>query len=550
MKTNYVKILTLTALVSVASVATAQKLQLKEVEIPTSKAVKKKGMYVNTTLTKEGDIRSYVAYDQKNGDLGFDVLTVSASGKVKETANEIASKASQVKYGIEIPEPNTVINPGKGVEVVRLVGSSGMLGKLKIEDGHFEPKYATSIEYGEYVTTRTSILRGYKFKDDNKTESDMRLNIYAAHCEPGADLERNYSILEGVVSFTVGYFDRNAIIAFVGTDARNNKKDSPNSSQNVIISGQFNGKTKSFSNIKEHVMEYNQNAVANGYDGKGNRTILVAALNAPSSVAAHKKWQAKGIQYMSFLSFDTESNLIDKVTFESKSIRGNFAVYGHKNANYVLGSVNGSHTGYYRFDVGSPSDFQIVKIVGSEVVQQKTFSMDQLAEKLITPGGKKGKLKYKDIKFKGFEEAPNGDLLAYAQSAKEYIIYQFDTDANMKVVYIIPAYGAGYAIQTMQSNGDLYVMFREQSGEISQGIKKKISRGAGYMKNTNFSRVDEVMTYGRIVKINAANQSCTEYVDIIGDVILGENSMFKGADGELMLPTRDSKKNYKVAIIK
>ena len=249
MKTNYKKVILVLVLATLVSSGYSQKLQLKEVDIPTSKAVKKKGMYVNTTLTKEGDIRSYVAYDQKNGDLGFDVLTVSASGKVKETANEIASKASQAKYGIEIPEPNTVINPGKGVQVVRLVGSAGMLGKLKIEDGHFEPKYATSTEYGEYVTTYTRVLRGYKFKDDNKTESDMRLNIYAAHCEPGTDLEQNYSILEGVASFTVGYFDRNGTIAFVGTDARNNKKDSPNSSQNVIISGQFNGKTKSFSNI-------------------------------------------------------------------------------------------------------------------------------------------------------------------------------------------------------------------------------------------------------------------------------------------------------------
>lgn len=69
------------------------------------------------------------------------------------------------------------------------------------------------------------------------------------------------------------------------------------------------------------------------------------------------------------------------------------------------------------------------------------------------------------------------------------------------------------------------------------------------MKNTNFSRVDEVMTYGRIVKIDPASKSCTLFVDIIGDVILGENSMFKGASGELLLPTRDAKKNYKLAII-
>ena len=548
MKMNCLKTIIVFVFVSITFLSVAQKLQLKEVDIPVSKEAHKKGMYVNTTLTNEGNIRSYVAYDLKKGTLGFDVLTVSPAGKVLKTESEVASKASQTKYGIEIPEPGTVQNPSKGVKVLRLVGSAGILGKLKIEEGYFEPKYATSTEYGPYVTTYTKVLRGYKFVDESKTESDMRLNIYAAHCEEGADLEKNYSILEGLVALTVGYFDKNATIAFAGKDARNNMKDSPNAS-NVIITGQFDGKTKSFLNIKENVFEYNLQMVTNGYDGSGNRSVLLSTLNAPSSIKAHSKWQANGVPYMSFMTFDKQSNVIDKVTFKSKSVRGNFAVYGHKNANYVLGSINGSHTGYYRFDVGSPSELQIIKIVGSQVVEQKTVSMDQLSSMAVFPGGKKGKLKYKDIKFTEFEEASNGDLLAFAKGADEYFIYQFDTEANMKAVYVIPAYGAGYAVQTLESNGKLYVLYREQSGEISQGIKKTISRGAGYMKNTNFSRVDEVMTYGRIVKIDPASKSCTLFVDIIGDVILGENSMFKGASGELLLPTRDAKKNYKLAII-
>lgn len=526
--------------------AFAQKLQVKDIDMPISKDAKKKGMYVNTTLTKDDNIRTFISYDLKKGALGFDVITLDPSGKIIENNSEVASAQSAAKYGIDIPSPGTVSNPGKGVNVLRLVTSNGILGKLKVQEGYFEPKYATSTEYGAYVTTYTRVLRGFKFQESKSTESDMRLNIYAAHSKKEDDLETTYNILEGLVPNTVGYYKKEAKFAFIGRDARWDK-NSPNS-YNVVVSGQFDGNSSSFINIKQTILEYNQTKVVDGHDGKGNRSVLVSALNSPSSVAAHKKFQAKGKPYMTYLTIDHQGNIQDNVTFESKSIRGNFGIYGFGDDHYILGSVNGKHTGYYRFDVGSATHFQIVKISNGKVSQQKIYNMDQMVNMAVAAGGKKAKLKYGDIKFTDCIQLKNGHLMAFAEAPKQTIIYQFDQEGGMKNVYLFPRVEAGgYQIETMESNNDIYVL---QKAPVRRGIRKKISRGAGYMKNTTFSRIDEVMSYAMIVKINPSAGTCSDTVEFLPDLILGEDTIFKGSHGELILPIRDDKRNYRMVSIK
>ncbi len=527
----------------------AQKLKQEDVELPVSKEAKKKGMYVNTTLTEDGAIRTFIAYDLKKGEMGIDVITVDASGKLIENSSEMANSEFASKYQITLPDPGTAVNPGKGVKVLRLVSSTGIMGKLKIQEGYFEPKYATSTDYGPYLTTYTSVLRGYKFEDEKTTESDMRLNIYAAHCKDGDDLEKSYAILEGLIPNTIGYYNKNATIAFIGKDARIPDKNATNGA-NVVISGQFDGNSGSFINLKENVLKYNQAPVTSGFDGKGNRSVLVSTLNSPSSSAALNQWQAKGKPYMTYMTMDTEGNVIDNVTFESNSVRGNFAIYGIEDSHFVFGSINSGHSGYYRFDVGSPSHLQIVKIQKGEVVNTALVSLEEMEAMLITPGGKKGKLKYKDIEFTNFIAAPKGGLMAFAQSAKETYIYHINMDGNLMSVYAMERLpGTHFGVQVLPSGDDIYALYRTQNGTISQGIKKSISNGYGYMKNVNFSRIDELMTFGRVFKINPATKTCSEPVDIMGDVILGQDPMFSGSNGELILPVRDTKRNYKMVVI-
>lgn len=550
---NLVKSHLLALLLIPAAAAYSQKLSVSEVALPTSKDASKKGMYVSTTLNADKNINTFIAYDLKKGELGFDVATVDLSGKLVSNASEIASSATQQKYSITIPDPDMVENPAKGKTVLRVVTANGVLGKLKVEEGHFEPKYATSVEYGSYVITYTPVLRGYKFAAQKSYDSETKLNVFASFAAEGDDVERNYNIIEGLLPNTVGYLFSTGKMAFLGKNAQFDK-NSPNA-HNVLISGQFDGKTRSFVNMTEHVLDYNIVHVTNGTAADGNKAVLVSTLNAPTTIAAHKKFQADGVPYMTFLTFDTEGKVKENVTFKSKSVRGNFAVTGFGNANYVIGLVNGEHDGYYRPDVGKATDLQIIKIQNGSVTTQEVVGVEAAQAMAVSPGGKAAKLKLKQLTFRSFEAAPNGDLLAFASSGAEYVVLQISPDAKLKKVYAIERVPGKelfeVGVQTLASGSDLYILFREQSGAIAQGVSKSFGRSSySYMKNVNFSRVDEYMTYGRIVKLNADAMSCSEPVDVNEDVILGEFPMFLGADGQLLLPARSSKRAYKMLAIK
>lgn len=520
-----------------------QILKVSETEMPLSKAASKKGMYVNTTLTDDNNIQTFVSYDIKKGGLGFDVITISPSNKLIDNKSEIASSETEAKYNIHIPEPGKVNWPGEGEKVLKLSQAAGVAGYLKVSSGTFEPVYKIYSSTTGYVTTHTRVLKGYKFKEKSKSKSDMKLTVYGTNAEKGVNLEENYLILNQVFSMKVGYFKKGARIAFIGKNAQWDK-DSPNGS-NVIISGIFDGKTSQFTNINEHVLDYNVIKVTSGNDGE-NTLVLLSTLNAPSSVKAWAKYQAKGKHYQTLMSLDKEGNVTENITFQSKSSRGNFAVYAEGDEKYVLGNINGNHEGYYRADVGGATHFQITVIKDGAVAKQEEISIEDLSNLVITPGGKKGKLKLRDIKFTDFRALPSGDKIAFATGQKYYYGFQFDSNAKINQVYMIeriPEAGAGIAMETFnRSDNEMYVVFKSP---LYRGFKKNYGYGL-LAKNITFSRVDDALTFARIVKINTDKKSCSEEYDVMPNMIVGEDTFFKGSNGELLFPTKDKKGQYKM----
>ena len=522
-------------------VSNGQKLNVSETEIPLSKEAAKKGMYVNTTLTDDNNIRIFVSYDLKKGSLGFDVITISPSNELVDNKSEIASSETALEYNVNIPAPGTVDVPGSGEKVLKLSQSAGVAGYLKVSSGRFDPVYKIySTTYGN-VTTYTSVLKGYKFKEESTSKSDMKLTVYGTNSKIGVDLEDTYLILDQVFTMKVGYYKKGARFAFIGKNAQWDK-NSPNGS-NVIISGLFDGNTSKFTNIKEHVLDYNVTKVTSGSDGE-NTLVLLSTLNAPSSVKAWDKYQAKGKHYQTLMTLDKESNVTENITFQSKSSRGNFAVFAAGNEKYILGNINADHEGYYRFDVGGSTHFQITVIKDGQVAIQEAMSVEELGELVITPGGKKGKLKLRDIKFVDFRSMPNGDKIAFAIGQKHYYGFQFDSNAKIKQIYMvekIPEAGAGIAIETFdRSDNEIYVVFKSP---LYRGFKKDYGYGL-LAKSVTFDRSDEALTFARIVKINTGEKSCSEEYDILENMIVGEDTFFKGPNGELLFPTKDKKGRY------
>lgn len=535
-------------------IVSSQKLKYSEQELSISKTAKKKGMYITTTMNDNSHLRTFISYDLKKDKMGFDVITADLDGNIVENVSEEFGDNSEDKYHIEVPRSAEISYPNNTRSAVRLVTAQGILGSMKFERGHFEPSYATSVEYGPYITTYTSVFRGFKFVDDETVKSGTKINILATHVPEEDNIERNYTIVQGVFKSigTVGFVSENAQVSFVGKDARFDK-DSPNAS-NVLVAGMFDAPTKAFNNLNDVVLDYNFIGVANGYASNGDRAVLLSTLNAPTSVSAHKKWQADGEPYMTYIAFDLDGNVNENITFKSTSVRGNFGLVGYDGAAYVMGSINEGHDGYYRADVGKATHFQVIKLKNGQEEARSLVSYDDLEKSMIVPHGEKGKLKVKDLRFMDWEEAPNGEILVFAMSGSNYMLFQIGTDAQVKAFYLIERvplkelYSIG--LQTKTVDDEVYVLFREQNGAISQGMKKSVSRGAGYMKNVNFSRVDELMSYGRVVKINPQDKTCSSPIDIDDEVILGDAPMFVGSTGNLLLPVRNNKKRtYKIVSI-
>jgi len=528
-----------------------QALSLKKTAIKLSKDADKKGMFVGSTLDTYGNILTFVAYDLKKNVLGFDVITVDKRGVVISVKSTVVRPGADPSYDVDIPTAGDVINPAQGKTMLRLVTANGMLGTMKIEEGRFEPRYRTNEDNVGNVITYTRVLRGFKFVPGESFDSDTKLNIYAAHSTSANNIQANYPIIEGLLPNTISYLAAEGEIAFLGKNPQVDKNSAH--AHNVVTTGKFDGKTKTFTGLKDHVLEYNFGLVTTGFSADGHRAVLTSTVDAPSTIADHKKWQAGDTPFMSYLSFNTSGDLVDNITFKASAIRGDFCIVPGKNANYVVGSVAGNHKGYFRADVGKPSQLEIIKIENGAVRAQRIYDIETITKSLLKlPGGKKGKLSYKTLSFDYAQVLNNGDILLFAAADDNNVIFQFSADALLKATYSVgrvPGKDFNRAgLQIIENKDELFVMYREQAPAMVRGFVQSF-KGAGGTKKIAFDRVDELMTYGRIVKINANKLTCSLPVDITEEVILGEMPMFLGGSGELLLLLRNSSNKYSLGCI-
>lgn len=528
--------------------AIGQNLSLTKTAVEISADARKKGMFVSSTLDEQGNMLSYIAYDLKKNQFGFDVITVDKNGSLRGVTSQLQQAGADPGYEIDIPQAGAVADPAKGKSFLRLITDNSVLGQMKIETGKLEPRYRTNDDQLGYVITYTPVLRGFRFVPGKPVDSVNKINIFATHSTAENNVEANYNIIQELLPNTVAYLPADGEVAFLGKNPQPKKKSS--NAHNVITTGLFDGKTKSFRQLKEHVLEYNLGPVTTAYSASGNRVVLTSTFNIPSTNDDHKKWQISDIPYMSYLSFNTSGAMVDQITFKVSAVRGNFCVVPGKSVDYVVGSIDGDHKGYYQADVSKPTLLEIIKIENGGVSVQRTFDMETIAKSLLKmPGGKKGKLTYKNLVFEGSYLLKNGDLLLFAAAEDNNIVFQFSNDAQLKATYAtgrLPGKDFNRSgVQVVENNEEIYILYREQAPGMARGWVKNI-QGIGATKKVTFDRADELFTFGRIVKINTTQLSCSLPVDITEHVILGESPFFQGTAGSLLMLLRDSKDNYSI----
>lgn len=530
-----------------------QDLKLTVVDLPISKVAKKKGLYVETVVKDVNSYSTFISYDVKK-QLGFDVITFDKNGNVLNHKEEIVSEQTGAKYGIKIPSPGKIEVPGAGQQVLAVVGSVGVLGKFKVKRGSFEPKYATSVDYGGNITTYTPILRGFKFVEKDEVKTDFRAGMFAINPKDG-EIERNYTLIEGMVNNVIGYIPATSSTAFLGAVVEKvSIKDPTEFAGNRLLHGVFDGKTMSFT--KETITVFPHAVtipISRVTTPEGNKAVLVSALKVVTTYAPQRKWIASNPKLMSVISIDKEGNLVDSITWESTSVRGNFTLTANKDATYVLGLINSGHDGFYRFDIGKVTDLQITKIKSGKLEFNKTFSLDEMASGLV---GGKGKLKLNStIWCSGMSDLPNGDILALFASPSDYFMVQFTPSGELKASYTVNRVDGKelfHKDNLVHVSGDnVYVVFREQSAAIAQGVSKSFGRNSTtYIKDLSFSRIDELMTYANIVKINPKELTITKPVEITDFVLLGNYPILEGVDGAILLTGRKLRGEYKVFAVK
>lgn len=554
---KYVKYLILIVAAIVVTVSgNAQKLNADFVDVAVSKNAKKKGMYVSSTMTQDGHIQSFISYDLKKKGVGFDVITFDKSGKLVESKEEIGDKTTASKYGIEIPEPGKIQNPADGKKVIWL--RKDLMQKLTADKGFFEARYATSKEYGGYVTTYTPVFKGYKFISGEKVKHDLNVRPMIFNMDEAADLQNMYTLLVDFKAMYGGsstYIPIDGQVGFAGIiqEKISIKNPSPYNF-NRIVTGIFDGSTFSFKNQKIYELHYAALQVCNADLGNGIKGALLAPLNAPTSQKDANKYLAKGKNYVTLLSIDSKGNLIDNVTFTSKSVRGVFGAYPNDGSTYVFGFLNADHDKYYRADIGKFTHFQITQLKDNKEVFTKAYSVEDLESKLKVPEGEKSKFKFntKILNILKMEALPNGDLMLFVQTPEEYALIQFTPTGDLLAFYRVEKPDkdlSGYDILTQTIGKEVLVLFRFQNPGIAQGVKSSVSRGSGYMKNITFSRVDELMTYGRFVNLNPESKTMSKPVDVLKDVMLGADPLIPGDDGKFLIFARDAKRNYKTIIV-
>lgn len=547
------KIITLiTASAFVLNLA-GQELTMKVTDMPISKKAKKSGMYVETVIKDDNSYSTFISYDLKK-QLGFDVITFDKNGNVLSNSEEIASEESGKKYGIKIPSPGKIDVPGDGKSVLAIVGSVGVLGKFKIKKGTFEAKYASSVDYAGNLVVYTPILRGFKFVEKEEIKTDFRAGMFMINPKEG-EIDRDYNLIESMVNNVVGYIPANSSTAFLGAIVEKiSIKDPTEFAGNRLLHGVFDGKSMSFT--KENITIFPHAItlpISKVTTPEGNKAVLVSALKVVTTYAPQKKWISSNPKLMSLLSIDKEGNIVDSVTWESKSVRGNFSLSANKDATYVLGLINNDHDGFYRFDIGKITDLQITKIKSGKLEYNKSFSLEEMASKLA---GGKGKLKLNTtIWCSGLKDLPNGDILGLFASSSEYFMVQFTPSGELKATYKtdrVPGKDLFHKDNLVHISGDnVYIVFREQNTAIAQGVTKSFGRNAHtYMKDLNFTRIDELMTYASVVKINPKELTITKPVEISENVLLGDYPIFEGADGSILLTGRELRGEYKIFTIK
>ncbi|WP_268121726.1 hypothetical protein [Roseivirga pacifica] len=526
-------------LLVLASVAQAQEIEIKEVDLPLSKEAgkaAKKGELLNAGTYWNSDktaTHNFYVYEDKKEGLKFIEFTVDNSGNVTSTTEEAYNAANLAKYNLVVEpkltddkDPNNLA--GKEFGFFR---KTVLAGNPKLNMGEFENNYVN----GLWV--------GYKFKKGEQTRLEERFWPFVSFAiQDGVDNQhyqtRKTAKLGRTLSGDINYIPMDGKAFIAGLMA---------TSDGEYISGVFDMATQTWDNKVITPMK--------APIGLTYAQTDYGVLNLVSMSSSNDSNRAA-------ILMDYQGNVLNKIELplaqkESQQPGAEMEILEDGEAQFVVGPY---YEGGNRRNIGL-----VIHKITDKLEFSKLIAIDQIEASIVEPPKAKDKFKkFYEISIETITKLKDGSYMLSVSSRRDpittlilhlsssgdlmttYMIDGMEGDNN-DAVRIIGKSAIHLDSDIIEANGSVYALIRSIPSGLEQGVHTS-SDSWGNSVITTTVRIDELMAAGKIAKIDLASKSITQS-DMFDNLLVGQQPYIISPDGTLTFNTLNQKKKERVKVL-
>ncbi|RKQ49166.1 hypothetical protein BXY85_0154 [Roseivirga pacifica] len=527
------------SLLVLASVAQAQEIEIKEVDLPLSKEAgkaAKKGELLNAGTYWNSDktaTHNFYVYEDKKEGLKFIEFTVDNSGNVTSTTEEAYNAANLAKYNLVVEpkltddkDPNNLA--GKEFGFFR---KTVLAGNPKLNMGEFENNYVN----GLWV--------GYKFKKGEQTRLEERFWPFVSFAiQDGVDNQhyqtRKTAKLGRTLSGDINYIPMDGKAFIAGLMA---------TSDGEYISGVFDMATQTWDNKVITPMK--------APIGLTYAQTDYGVLNLVSMSSSNDSNRAA-------ILMDYQGNVLNKIELplaqkESQQPGAEMEILEDGEAQFVVGPY---YEGGNRKNIGL-----VIHKITDKLEFSKLIAIDQIEASIVEPPKAKDKFKkFYEISIETITKLKDGSYMLSVSSRRDpittlilhlsssgdlmttYMIDGMEGDNN-DAVRIIGKSAIHLDSDIIEANGSVYALIRSIPSGLEQGVHTS-SDSWGNSVITTTVRIDELMAAGKIAKIDLASKSITQS-DMFDNLLVGQQPYIISPDGTLIFNTLNQKKKERVKVL-
>ncbi len=278
-----------------------------------------------------------------------------------------------------------------------------------------------------------------------------------------------------------------------------------------------------------YLLPYTAATITSGLGQGGDLCSLFSPLNGPTTIASlkHLLWKHHKNAF-TLMRFSDNRKLVDSVSFDSRIMQGEYAILNDQVSTYVVGKGKAEFEGWYNgFPYKKITGFQVTRVKDGKIQYSTFIGEDEMESKLVGPAGEKVKLNWYVARssFKEVITMPNGDVILLGNSPVQTYALHLTATGELRALYYLPMMGKEgetgiWNYQTMIRGDDLILVVNQRPAEFATEAKVSSSTtnlsGGGSIKTTTVKKLNEVFLQSQIVRINSANATMSNVLQLNG----------------------------------